>query len=283
MATRLTIDIVRDGETLRRLVFDSNHRKLIKIGRLSTSDIPLNDREASRFHAAIHLSSREAMLADMKSSGGCTLNGRPAGREPLRSGDQIQIGRSTLIVGLESLPDAVGVPHAEFGAPSPPVGGHLAAQLVRLSPQARAELQALMAGGAGPVPPASVAVDRDRDDHGDRDDDPTTRDAWAHGDGSDCGVPEKYNTLHLVTQMRRQRHRSWFFATALAGSLLVGLSALAGIGQSAAGRLHMRDAMKRLEAAALSTSLTQPEQEEPTPETTGTVGTAADAASTEVP
>ncbi|MBN1659580.1 MAG: PD40 domain-containing protein [Anaerolineae bacterium] len=65
----------------------------VRIGRGSASDIPLTDSQASRQHAEITRSGDQYFIRDTGSTNGTFVNGqRVTGTQPLRPGDEIQIG-----------------------------------------------------------------------------------------------------------------------------------------------------------------------------------------------
>jgi len=69
------------------------------------ADINLNDRLVSRRHAAIEAGSGRYLLKDLGSTNGTFLNGKPAGMEFLKHGDEIQLGSTLIrfrIRGMES-------------------------------------------------------------------------------------------------------------------------------------------------------------------------------------
>lgn len=69
-----------------------------RIGRDAKSDIQLFDSEASRTHAEIRTAADgTSELLDLGSSNGTRVNGQPILREPLASGDRIEIGSTLLI------------------------------------------------------------------------------------------------------------------------------------------------------------------------------------------
>jgi len=71
------------------------------IGRAEGCDIPLyGDGEVEKRHARIVLEAGRYLLEDLDSPGGTYLNGRPVTRPvPLRAGDLIEVGRSSLRFG----------------------------------------------------------------------------------------------------------------------------------------------------------------------------------------
>jgi signal transduction histidine kinase len=67
------------------------------LGRGGSNHLQLSDTEISRYHAEIRFEAGSYSLLDLGSSNGTYLNGQPVDRNPLRDGDQVEIGRSRLI------------------------------------------------------------------------------------------------------------------------------------------------------------------------------------------
>jgi signal transduction histidine kinase len=69
----------------------------IRIGRGAQNDIRILDTEVSRRHATLTWSERGYVLTDENSSNGTFLNGSPVRSQPIRNGDQVQLGRTVLL------------------------------------------------------------------------------------------------------------------------------------------------------------------------------------------
>jgi hypothetical protein len=67
------------------------------IGRGADSDLRLADTGVSRAHAEIHLDGETALLLDLRSTNGTSVNGSPVTRTSLADGDRIQVGGTTLV------------------------------------------------------------------------------------------------------------------------------------------------------------------------------------------
>ncbi len=115
-------------------------RDVIKVGKLESSHLRLDDESVSRMHAVIEVASADDIhLIDLGSASGTFVNGRKINKTKLESGDQIQFG--AVIVGVEigeayedagaaSLPPAAGVaPVSGFGAPAAQVTPTFAAAM----------------------------------------------------------------------------------------------------------------------------------------------------------
>lgn len=69
----------------------------IVLGRLKSCDVCLQDKNASREHAALEHSETGWVLVDLDSTNGTLLNGEPAHRARLRDGDVITVGVSEMV------------------------------------------------------------------------------------------------------------------------------------------------------------------------------------------
>lgn len=84
---------VDKGRTFRNLAIP------VTIGREEGNLLRLNDERVSRYHAKIQLDSDDIVLTDLESTNGTRVNGNPVSIRRLRPGDQVGIGRSTLLFG----------------------------------------------------------------------------------------------------------------------------------------------------------------------------------------
>lgn len=99
MARPIGIRIHRGSELLESQVFD---RDIIKIGRLASAHLRLEDPKVSRIHAVIEISeSREASIIDMGSAEGTRVNGEKVSRARVKHGDEIGLGDSRLVIILD--------------------------------------------------------------------------------------------------------------------------------------------------------------------------------------
>jgi two-component system NtrC family sensor kinase len=67
------------------------------IGRTHSHSIRLHDTEVSRNHAELVRRGEAYLVRDLGSSNGTFVNGRLVAEQPLVTGDQVQVGRSTLL------------------------------------------------------------------------------------------------------------------------------------------------------------------------------------------
>jgi len=103
---------VFDGDEL--VSTETLSQEIIKIGRLQTSDIRLDDDKVSRMHAVIEVTAPgEVFIIDLGSASGTLVNGEKVNKRKLQTGDQLQVGNKQIHVDIISGTVAV--------ASSPPV------------------------------------------------------------------------------------------------------------------------------------------------------------------
>jgi hypothetical protein len=112
MATPITLKVFRGNELVRTEQFN---REIIKIGRLASAHLVLDDEKVSRIHSVIEVAPDGAMsIIDMGSSEGTFVNGKKVSRGALQLGDQITLGGLRIV--LET-PDAAPVANAALPEP----------------------------------------------------------------------------------------------------------------------------------------------------------------------
>lgn len=136
MARPIGIRIHRGAELVDTQVFE---RDIIKVGRLASAHLRLEDPKVSRIHAVIEVSdAKEAAIIDMGSAEGTRVNGEKVSRVRLKHGDEIGLGDSRLVVVLDEVEIAAmkgeggastadGDPAATGVATRPPVDAAAAA------------------------------------------------------------------------------------------------------------------------------------------------------------
>src|SRR5512145_2922942 len=116
MPTPISVRVFRGDDLLRTEQFS---REIIKIGRLASAHLVLDEEGIARIHAVIEVAPGGALsIIDMGSAGGTVVNGKKVSRAALEAGDVISIGPLRLVVdhGDEV---AVAAPVAEQAAPAP--------------------------------------------------------------------------------------------------------------------------------------------------------------------
>ncbi len=115
----LTFRIFLDDQLVDTRTFEHD---VIKLGRLASSHLRLDDEAVARMHAVIEVGpSGDVRLIDLGSGGGTRINGgRVAGNRALRAGDSIEVGPYTLELAIvETSVQPTPASAAAPGAPSP--------------------------------------------------------------------------------------------------------------------------------------------------------------------
>jgi hypothetical protein len=103
MATPITLKVFRGSELVRSEQFN---REIIKIGRLASAHLCLDDDKISRIHSVIEVAPDGAIsIIDMGSAEGTFVNGKKVSRGSLRLGDQITLGGLRIVLDD---PDTMG-------------------------------------------------------------------------------------------------------------------------------------------------------------------------------
>jgi len=107
---------VYEGETLVRTeVFN---QKTIRIGKAGQAHLRISDPNVSRQHAVIEvLDSGDVRLTDLESTNGTLLNGERMTQALLRSGDEIVVGATRLLVQIEGVAGPKSAAEAFYQAP----------------------------------------------------------------------------------------------------------------------------------------------------------------------
>src|SRR5512133_817855 len=130
MATPITLKVFRGSELVRSEQFN---REIIKIGRLASAHLCLEDDKISRIHSVIEVAPDGAIsIIDMGSAEGTFVNGKKVSRGTLRVGDQITLGGLRIVVESDAAPvsevqnHAVAAPVQPAPAPAPRTNGKVA-------------------------------------------------------------------------------------------------------------------------------------------------------------
>src|SRR6266498_2549069 len=108
MATPITLKVFRGSELVRTEQFN---REIIKIGRLASAHLCLDDEKISRIHSVIEVAPDGAVsIIDMGSAEGTFVNGRKVSRGALKPGDQITLGGLRIV--MEGPEGTTHAPHA---------------------------------------------------------------------------------------------------------------------------------------------------------------------------
>jgi hypothetical protein len=155
MATPITLKVFRGEELLRSEQFN---REIIKIGRLASAHLVLDDDRISRIHSVIEVAPDGAIsIIDMGSAEGTFVNGKKVTRGALRMGDQITLGGLRLVVeGGDGAPAPAPAPAAPANA-AVNVAAPAPARAAPGHPRQANGTNGAAARGAAPVAPAPVA------------------------------------------------------------------------------------------------------------------------------
>src|SRR4051812_16019399 len=86
---------------------------IIKVGKLSSSHLRIDDEDVSRMHAVIEVTSpTEINIIDLGSTKGTVVNGQKVNKTRLQSGDRVALGGIEIVV-------TIGQPQAPAEAPAP--------------------------------------------------------------------------------------------------------------------------------------------------------------------
>src|SRR5512134_366915 len=109
MANPITLKVFRGEELVRTEQFT---REIIKIGRLASAHLCLDDEKISRIHSVIEVAPDGAVsIIDMGSAAGTFVNGKKVSRAPLTEGDQITLGGLRIVLEGAEVPAAAGAPN----------------------------------------------------------------------------------------------------------------------------------------------------------------------------
>lgn len=113
MARSIGIRVFKGDELVDTHLFE---RDIVKIGRLASAHLRLEDPKVSRIHAVIDVTANggEVSIIDMGSAEGTRVNGEKVSRVRLKNGDQVELGDSRLVVLLDAADlDGLGAPSSE--------------------------------------------------------------------------------------------------------------------------------------------------------------------------
>lgn len=102
MPIPLKLTVYKGSDLLGEHRFD---RDIVKIGRLASAHLKLEDAKVSRIHAVIEAASdgHEYSIIDMGSTEGTFVNGEKVSKEKLRDGDEIRLGDCRLLVSFDEV------------------------------------------------------------------------------------------------------------------------------------------------------------------------------------
>ncbi|MBI5512049.1 MAG: AgmX/PglI C-terminal domain-containing protein [Deltaproteobacteria bacterium] len=139
MGVVLDVQVVKAGQLLGQHQFDSDSNRTIKIGRLPSAQLKIDDPKVARIHAVLEFTGAEVSLIDMGSAIGTVVNGAKIHKVKLNPGDQVMIGDIQLVINIGGAPAAQysGVQTVpNMPAPAMPMAGPTAMMPQGAMPQA---------------------------------------------------------------------------------------------------------------------------------------------------
>lgn len=118
--TPIKFDIYEGDKLVRTEVLAE---QTIKIGKLSSSHVRIDDESVSRMHAVVEVNGpNEVVILDLGSATGTYVNGEPITKRKLNTGDQLQLGSVRVVVTIagQAAP-AAAAPAAGPAQPRAPV------------------------------------------------------------------------------------------------------------------------------------------------------------------
>ena len=82
------------------------HEPFVFLGRSITNQVPVDDREVSRVHCRIEVTPQGCVMRDLESGNGTYVNEERTDERQLEDGDVIRVGKTVLVVLLESESEA---------------------------------------------------------------------------------------------------------------------------------------------------------------------------------
>ena len=126
----LKFQIFRGDELVREEVLNQD---VIKVGKLASSHLRIDDETVSRMHAVIEIAGPDGVsLIDLGSTRGTTVNGERITKTRLQSGDEIMFGDARVVVTFLQAAETTPVPAAAYGQPRPGPVARAGAQASRL-------------------------------------------------------------------------------------------------------------------------------------------------------
>ena len=170
MAVPLTLKVFKGDELVVSKDYD---RDIIKIGRLSSAHLCLDDEKVSRIHSVIEVAPDGTLsIIDMGSVEGTFVNGKRVNKGALQFGDEVKVGNTTIKVEAAGAapsvaPSIAPAPVAAVAVAAAPVGPMvqqaLAQQVVAQPVVQPIIVQQVPVQAPAPVPhkPAPLAVVQD--------------------------------------------------------------------------------------------------------------------------
>lgn len=108
---------IYDGEVLVRTEILTEQP--IKVGKLSSSHLRIDDEDVSRMHAVVEAKGPDdVVVLDLGSASGTFVNGQRVTRQQLRSGDEIRFGRVRVVIDIPGQSVPVAADSSQYAATS---------------------------------------------------------------------------------------------------------------------------------------------------------------------
>jgi hypothetical protein len=114
----LSFRIFKNGQLVRE---DKLTQGVIKIGKVPSAHLRIDDESVSRMHAVVEVTNQEVSLIDLGSTRGTFVNGKKINKATLQSGDVITLGDTRVELAIGEAAQPVRRPQAEAVAVPPPV------------------------------------------------------------------------------------------------------------------------------------------------------------------
>jgi hypothetical protein len=162
--TPITFHIYQGGQLVRS---ETLAQDVIKIGKLDSSHLKLDDDGVSRMHSVVEVSpAGEVFVIDLGSATGTIVNGQRVSKIQLQTGDQLQFGNTVVAVEIgeagaydEAAGEAAADPHA-YQAPGYQDPGYQAHQAAPVGGGRKATLVGGPAAGPFGAPAAEGFADQ---------------------------------------------------------------------------------------------------------------------------
>ncbi|MCU0664503.1 MAG: AgmX/PglI C-terminal domain-containing protein [Myxococcota bacterium] len=114
----ITFKVVKDGSVLFEKTLAQD---VVKIGRMASSHLQIDDDGVSRMHAVIEISGNEVNIIDLGSATGTLVNGKKVNKAPLTNGDVLNLGGIEVHIAFSAAEAAAVASPPASGAPMPVV------------------------------------------------------------------------------------------------------------------------------------------------------------------
>jgi len=112
-----TLLVLQEGPGAgRTYLLDPSQKVVLSVGRSSSCDVVVNDERSSRHHADMRWTGQQWEVADLESTNGTYVNGLRVHRPyPLRPGDRVTVGDTTMVLRTRSDVPAAAIPAGPGG------------------------------------------------------------------------------------------------------------------------------------------------------------------------